>query len=164
MQIVEQENVDAAVERASRCTHIRFDGSVPPAGINRRWIGRSISENAEGVCGLPSSRDLEVVFRQVPQNAPAWIRDDGVDLDEVGLGSEGDRGLEPQAAALAPRAAHMRSPKGQGSNPRDAPSVNLASGLPAMRTERTNRSDHPASDERQHGLDSFQSSVWACSR
>ena len=45
-------------------------GSVPPAGVNGRSIGRSINEKAAGVCSLPSSRISKSSLVRFRTNAP----------------------------------------------------------------------------------------------
>jgi hypothetical protein len=93
VQIVQQEDVDTAVERATGRVHIRFDR------LGRaRWRERSLDrEIDQGKCcrrlRLAVLEDLEVVFRQVSHERARFVGDDGVDLDEVGFGPERDGGL-----------------------------------------------------------------------
>ena len=95
VQIVEQENVDAAVEGASRCAHIRFD-RLCPARRRERPLDREIDQRkGRRRLRLAVLEDLEVVSRQVSHERARLVGDDGVDLDEVGFGPERDRGLGP---------------------------------------------------------------------
>jgi hypothetical protein len=91
--IVQQENIDPAIEGARRRADIRFDR------LGRtRWRKRSLDREVDQRkrrrrLRLAVLEDLEVVARQVSHERARLVGDDGVNLDEIGLGAERDGGL-----------------------------------------------------------------------
>ena len=72
VQIVQQENVDAAVEGASGCTHIRFDRLGRARG-RERSLDREIDQRKRRRrLRLPSSRISKSSFVRFRTNAPVW--------------------------------------------------------------------------------------------
>jgi hypothetical protein len=93
VQIIQQEDVDASVERARRRANIRFDRS---GGIHRREgpLDAEVDHRKHGG-GLqtPVFVDLEIALLEVFDERALLIGHDRVNLDEVRFRAEGYRWL-----------------------------------------------------------------------
>ena len=93
MQVVEDDDIDAAVELPLVGAHVGFDrrfGEQRPLQALDRQVDER--EGADGLT-LPVLEHLEVVLRQVADEPALCVGDERVDLDVLDLGLEGG-GLE----------------------------------------------------------------------
>jgi hypothetical protein len=90
VQIVQQEHVDPAIEGAGGRSHIRFD-RLGRTGWGKRSLDREIDQRkCRRRLRLAVFDDFEVVSREVAHERTHLVGDDRVNLDEIGLGPEGD--------------------------------------------------------------------------
>ena len=90
MQVVQEEDIDAAAERAGGGTNIGLHRLRGPSRNGGRVDGDVDEPKRRGLLRSAVLEDLEVVRRQILHERTGSVGDDRVDLDEVDFGPERD--------------------------------------------------------------------------